>query len=612
MPPKHKHNSKATANSQPIAGDNVGDTVKSSHAKQLRADQLFDSEPVSPTDPEPNTPQPRHSSHHGKGSGGQLQQLLNLKCMQTGQVVNPMAPGYSNDDNESQILPWALKSTADCQSQPMFTLSQPGQLFGFRIPSQSMANSTSRMHSIKSHSSSLSSHRSSNVGPIVPVEHIVMWKIPSLLLKDGYHNSTCLQQVMYTADAPPCNSCIHAPYDQPSSAPFSHIKFPSSHSMLAGHDEDRIGSARVDLVVDEVSPSEDNHFAKSVVCSEVGEDTRHGTQPGEEHSQSIRSHSQDICLSGPVTTQRDVEDVVAQHCQCNHGLHLPDSAQLMAIHSQQTSEASCHIRHSDVEGQTSPSNDVIPAPSHSFPAAKSATSGMTSDSNSDPSQLQFYPPSVHVDFNHKACDYVLEAITEHHSKVIAYENKILIYVAIYKGWWLNYTTSITKLLWEDLGNWCSSLKKKACFFVHECYEWDSQNCHDINASITRKLLECSDFLKDGMDKEGHTNNLAHPALSTLIIKFFYTGTNAMANIFPEAFQNEIKVTLDEVVAEGKEVTFKCNIYVDVYADVLGLMAKCDTAPVHCAKTKACHVQWAKVRRNGGSTGTTTGFNVDLD
>ena len=35
------------------------------------------------------------------------------------------------------------------------------------------------------------------------------------------------------------------------------------------------------------------------------------------------------------------------------------------------------------------------------------------------------------------------------------------------------------------------------------------------------------------------NNLAHPALSGLIIEFFYTGTNAVANIFLEVFKNEV-------------------------------------------------------------------------
>ncbi|KAI6109301.1 hypothetical protein EDD16DRAFT_1711341 [Pisolithus croceorrhizus] len=282
------------------------------------------------------------------------------------------------------------------------------------------------------------------------------------------------------------------------------------------------------------------------------------------------------------------------------------------------SKASCCISHSALEGQKPSSTDVTPAPSHSLPAAKSATSGMTSDSNSDQSQLQSYSPSVcdiiehakhishcdivavnsfplHTDFNHKACDYVVEAITECCSKGLLIPDVAKLHERYCK---------------TDLRNWHSSLKKKACFFVCDCYEWDPQNCPDINASIARKLLEHGDFLKNGVDEEGHTNNLVHPVLSALIIKFFYTGTNAMANIFLEVFQNEIKVALDEIVAKGKEATFKCDVDADVYADVLGLMAKCDMAPVHHAKTKVCCVQWAKVGR--GSAGPTTGFDVDLD
>ena len=98
----------------------------------------------------------------------------------------------------------------------------------------------------------------------------------------------------------------------------------------------------------------------------------------------------------------------------------------------------------------------------------------------------------------------------------------------------------------------------------------------------------------------------------------------MANLFPEVFGSEvprvaialaatavlffiflsfhlliceqIKVALDEVVAEGKEVAFEHNIYADVYTDILSLMAKCDTSPVHRAKTKTLCVQWAKIGR----------------
>ncbi|KAI6001903.1 hypothetical protein EDD15DRAFT_2361265 [Pisolithus albus] len=701
MPPKRKHSSKAVANSQPTAADNAGDTVESSHAKRLRADQLFDSEPAPPTDLEPSGPQPRRSSRPGKGSGGQLQQLRNLERVQTaehlppstrnldiatqGQAVNPMAPGYGDADNESQVPPWAPNPTADVQFRPTFTPSQPGQPFGFRAP-RSTASSTSGTHSIKSHGSSLSSRSSSvfssaasHQGSSVPT---------SCAPSECGSNSACgtrsdveefqlapqkrLSQLRmlaagYTADAPPRNSRIDPSYEQPSSGTlaqdqraardmdtpsppvrpmglrrtWSFQRLPSiissSHSMLAGDDEGGVGLAEDDLAIDEASPSEDDRFAESVVRGKVGEDTMHASRLSEEHPQSVRSQSQDIRISGPATTQRGAEDVVAQHHQRNRGPRLPDGVQLMAVRDQQTSKASRHISRSAVEGQTPSSTDVIPAPSHSFPAAKSATSGMTSDSNSDPSQLQFYSPSVRdiierakqishcdiaavnsfplrADFNHKACDYVVEAIAERRSKGLL----------IPDGWWPDYTTGITKLLWEDLGNWRSSLKKKARFFVRDRYEWDPQNRRDVNAGIARKLLERGDFLKDGVDENGHTNNLAHPALSALIIEFFYTGTNAMANVFPEVFQNEvprpavalaataIKVALDEIVAEGKEVTFKRDVYADVYADVLGLMAKCDTAPVHRAKTKACRVQWAKVGRNGGSSGTTTGFDVDLD
>ncbi|KAN0074463.1 hypothetical protein V8E55_011875 [Tylopilus felleus] len=137
---------------------------------------------------------------------------------------------------------------------------------------------------------------------------------------------------------------------------------------------------------------------------------------------------------------------------------------------------------------------------------------------------------------------------------------------------------------------------------------DSQNCYTVNADIAKTLLECGAFLKDGQDEEGHTNNLAHPVLSGLIVEFFYTGSNAVSNLFPKVFANEvsrtavvlaatlIKLALDEVVVEGKEVTFKQDVYANIYVDIMGLMVKCDTSPIHRTKTKVLHVHWAKIRR----------------
>ncbi|KAI6107694.1 hypothetical protein EDD17DRAFT_1759780 [Pisolithus thermaeus] len=268
----------------------------------------------------------------------------------------------------------------------------------------------------------------------------------------------------------------------------------------------------------------------------------------------------------------------------------------------------------------------------------SVTSGIVPDSNSDPSHLQFYTPPIcdiikcakqishcdimpinlfplHADFNHKAPEYVNEAIAKHHSPGLA----------IPDGWWPQYSPNITKLLWEDHGNWHSALKKKACTFICDHYKWDPQNCRPINAELAKSLLECSNFLRHGVDIEGHMNNFAHPALSGLIINFFYTGSNAITSMFPEVFEKEvphtvvalatttIKVALDEMVMEGKEVTFKHDVYADVYIDLSGLMAKCDTAPVHHAKMKALHVEWASIGMNSSATlGMNTGFDFDLD
>ena len=64
---------------------------------------------------------------------------------------------------------------------------------------------------------------------------------------------------------------------------------------------------------------------------------------------------------------------------------------------------------------------------------------------------------------------------------------------------LNFLTRYQ--LWEDIGNWHSALKKKACIFIREHYGWDPQNRCVVNADITKTLLDRGAFLKHGMDEE---------------------------------------------------------------------------------------------------------------
>ena len=57
---------------------------------------------------------------------------------------------------------------------------------------------------------------------------------------------------------------------------------------------------------------------------------------------------------------------------------------------------------------------------------------------------------------------------------------------------------ITDQLWENIGNWCSALKKKAHTYIRERYTWDVENRRQVNADIARGLLERGNFLKHGM------------------------------------------------------------------------------------------------------------------
>ena len=92
-------------------------------------------------------------------------------------------------------------------------------------------------------------------------------------------------------------------------------------------------------------------------------------------------------------------------------------------------------------------------------------------------------------------------------------------------------------------------------YVGQRYKWDPDNRREVNVAIAKDLLgDRGAFLRDGVDEQvslcalhcvcliciqGHTNNLAHPALSGLIIDFFYTGAMSVGQLFPEVFGVEV-------------------------------------------------------------------------
>jgi len=95
---------------------------------------------------------------------------------------------------------------------------------------------------------------------------------------------------------------------------------------------------------------------------------------------------------------------------------------------------------------------------------------------------------------------------------------ILANIALSPGWWPQCRNDICKLvgdpssnicglqvamqLWEDLGNWRSSLRKKARVYVTQCYKWDPNNRREVNIAIAKDLLgDRGAFLRDGVDEQ---------------------------------------------------------------------------------------------------------------
>ena len=59
---------------------------------------------------------------------------------------------------------------------------------------------------------------------------------------------------------------------------------------------------------------------------------------------------------------------------------------------------------------------------------------------------------------------------------------------------------------------------------------------------------------------------------------------------------KLKVVLDEITSDLREVNFRVATYSPVYVEILGLMSKCDSSLIHWAKTQDLRVRWAQLGR----------------
>ncbi|KIM65650.1 hypothetical protein SCLCIDRAFT_112427, partial [Scleroderma citrinum Foug A] len=120
----------------------------------------------------------------------------------------------------------------------------------------------------------------------------------------------------------------------------------------------------------------------------------------------------------------------------------------------------------------------------------------------------------------------------------------------------------------------------------------------------------STFIRDGVESNGTTRNMASPALAGLVLEFFYTGPSALASLFPEVFAQEVprsvvclaatalRAAIDEYTITGvrQDRPFKYNTYSKVYTQFVGMQAKIDANSKHAALTQKLRIHWATTGR----------------
>ncbi|KAF8805253.1 hypothetical protein BYT27DRAFT_7339806 [Phlegmacium glaucopus] len=74
---------------------------------------------------------------------------------------------------------------------------------------------------------------------------------------------------------------------------------------------------------------------------------------------------------------------------------------------------------------------------------------------------------------------------------------------------------------------------------------NQQEEYDLVIHAVNEALTQGRFLRGGEDENGKCKNIAHPAISTTIHKFFYADNDCLANLFPEDFKQTVP---DHVIA----------------------------------------------------------------
>ncbi|KAJ3781448.1 hypothetical protein GGU10DRAFT_390621 [Lentinula aff. detonsa] len=202
--------------------------------------------------------------------------------------------------------------------------------------------------------------------------------------------------------------------------------------------------------------------------------------------------------------------------------------------------------------------------SGSTPAPSTKTRRKTILATDDPNKDSFYPEQMKKLILRAKQLVYLHLVTENpfpRSTNPCFSNALDIAVTefsgenivVESGYLVEYRANILTLLYRDTSNIRSTMKKKARPVVQMMYKLtltdeqmesghNSRDKADIIIGKVEDLLSHENFLRDGFDELGKTNNIAHPGLRETVLSLFFKEQGSLtpvAQLFPESFSNSI-------------------------------------------------------------------------
>ncbi|KAI6009998.1 hypothetical protein EDC04DRAFT_2610404 [Pisolithus marmoratus] len=390
---------------------------------------------------------------------------------------------------ETESTPWHLTKTGGLAAapdfllpsniQPSFSMVAPNQQFGFKLPIVGEVNSnvnhgswhnsscTSSIFSADaswasttptSHTASVCSSSQGNqenhqaphltqqplhLSPWEDHRQSTMLEVPSLWLEEPVNLPSLHCEDLNNPDFPP--SCPAGLWHTASfyDTPFNGVRL-HRHTLFVTPTEDKdhdpAGEGNYsDTPIDKTTPSEDNHFAESVL------------QGGKAKLTPFPILNTQAKGNIPQIPMEQQASTLSQFPQTQSMTHpLSTTSQLL-------------------EAVNPPILPIGPA----IQGAK-------------PWQIQFYKPVVQD---------ILEPLNMWRKQSAKDDCKAC------QSQMAGGLTMQMIFLWESLGNWHLALRKKAHVYVSQHYKWDPKNCHEVNSGIMKDLLvDCGVFLRDGIDE----------------------------------------------------------------------------------------------------------------